>query len=189
MCTLLNGNDALKFCHPAGNKVNCSGGSKPGWSSHWGSVQGFNVTDEGSLSLWNKKDKVKGGRGQKYSRPERRHITLTWKPVPGRDCFRTQYPRRQTWTVEVGIRAHSGKYSYSWACATTTSHTLSGTASHIANCKLSCELWIKSRGLKFSHKLRLWENPGTCLMNYVCHKHWTSGRKDDVISPIEGFAS
>lgn len=58
-----DGKDASNFCHPVGNDVNYSGGSKPGWSSHWGSVQGFNVTEEVSLSLslplWNKKKKTK----------------------------------------------------------------------------------------------------------------------------------
>lgn len=37
--------------HPDGSDGNCSGVSKPGWSSHWGSVLGFNVSEECSLSL------------------------------------------------------------------------------------------------------------------------------------------
>lgn len=182
-----DGKDASNFCHPVGNDVNYSGGSKPGWSSHWGSVQGFNVTEEVSLSLSlslcgiKKKDKVRGDR--KYSRserPVRRHVPSTWIPLPG------------TWLLSDAVSEatdlNCGSWDtstqrkiYSWACATTASHTLSGAASHKANCNWAVNLLFKSRGLQFSHKLRLCENPGICLMNYVCHKHWPSGRKDDLL--------
>lgn len=43
---------------PAGKELNCSDGSKPGWSSHWGSVPGFNVSVECALSGIKKKKKT-----------------------------------------------------------------------------------------------------------------------------------
>ena len=64
------------FFTPAGNDVNCSG-SKPGWSSHWGSVRGFNV-----FSLWNKKKKKRQSKGEDRSAPETRTSSET--PAPTR---------------------------------------------------------------------------------------------------------
>lgn len=142
--SLCSTEDASNFCHPAVNDVNCSGSSKPGWSSHWGSVvQGFNVTEEGSLSLWNNKDKVKGDRGQKYSSTER-SIRLHIANVYLKTCARTWLLSD---TVSEATDLSCGSWdtcsqrkTYSWGCATTTSHTLSGTTSHIANCNWAVNL-------------------------------------------------
>lgn len=76
-----DGKDASNFCHPVGNDVNYSGGSKPGWSSHWGSVQGFNVTEEVSLSLslplWNKKKRQSKRRPKIFTVGKARSATRT----------------------------------------------------------------------------------------------------------------
>lgn len=62
-------------------------------------------------------------------------------------------------------------------------NTLSGTTSQLANCNWTVNVALQITGLESSNKLRLCENPGTCLMNYVCHKHWTSGRIARCASP------
>lgn len=103
------------------------------------------------------------------------HEFLPWKTEVGLESFGT-YSDRSDWleTVEVGIKI------LSWACAATAaSLTLSGTASHIADSNWAVNLLSNSPGLKFRYKLGLRDNPGTCLMNYVYHKHWPSGMKDD----------
>lgn len=170
---------------PAGKELNCSSGSKPGWSSsHWGSVLGFNVSEECSLSLSLELKRLTQRRRKReifnirniHSAIYTHIYNVTWEPAAGLDSFRTQYPKRQTcgsWDTCTQRKI------YSWACATTTSHTLSGTTSHRANCNWAVNSLPESRGLKSSHKPGLCENPGTCLMNYVCHKHWPSGRTAD----------
>lgn len=58
-----------KSSHPDGSDGNCSGVSKPGWSSHWGSVLGFNVSEERSLSLSGiKKKKIERSKTQRQRR-------------------------------------------------------------------------------------------------------------------------
>lgn len=119
------GNEAWNFCKnslgeellpPAGKELNCSDDSKPGWSSHWGSVLGFNVSEECALSGILKKDWQKGGGSLKYSTSEtftRQYIhifNVTWSPAGGPGSFYGLC----IWSgrlVEVGIRAHSGKYT------------------------------------------------------------------------------
>lgn len=129
------------FYHPVGNDVNCSGVSKPGWSSHWGSVLGFNVSEE--CSLWNKKINSNPAEARNIQHPKgsaRWHTTfleslyrdLTFSPL-------AHYPKRQTRTVEVGIRAHGGKYTAELALQR-LANTPSGTTSLTANCNWAVDL-------------------------------------------------
>lgn len=81
----------------------------------------------------------------RYSRSKKIHSAThnlktcirTWR-------FSEQQSRRQTWNCGSWDTCTQRKI-YSWACATTTSHTLSGTTSHRANCNWAVNLLSNHR--------------------------------------------